>query len=824
MKAAPTGAGAEIDGDLLNTTILPDDCPPTNQKVLIDTARGYLARGLVPIRLGPRSKVPLGKHDDNTVTADNAGALIDRGGLNLGLRLGAEGGGLVDFDLDWPEARRVGAKVLFALPRFGRAGAPGSHHVFLCPGFAKTVKFDIPELKGVDGLPDEHATCVLEVRGKGHTMAPPSVHPEGEAVVWERDSALPDLSAADALKRAGLIAFLSVVARFYPAQGGRDDFCLALSGALLSAKLSVEEADHSVVLVAEIAGDEEATKRGKAGQTAAKIGDGAPVTGIPRVVELLGLPEAVAGRFRRWLGIAEGRADSRPEVVYSENRLPETLDAAEAALLASGVPIYQSAGRLVQPIRLDNSECDEGVNRKAGALLIRELKPHRLRELMIGTANFVKVVTIKEGTETVPTAPPMSFAFSYAAREGFWRLPVLRGVIECPTLRPDGTVLADDGYDPASGLILNAGGATFGSVLESPTRADAVSALGTLKELLEGFPFVDMPSRSVVLSAMLTAVCRKSLRTAPLHGFSAPTMGSGKSLLADVISMIATGRDAPVMTQGATDEEDEKRLLSVLLQGDPVVVIDNVIRPVTGDALCSVLTSETWQGRPLGQTGLVRVPTRTLFIANGNNLQFREDMSTRAILCTIDAGVEKPEARTFDVDLRVEVPRRRGELVAAALTVLRAYVVAGRPGARDLEPFGRFEEWSNLVRGALVWVGEADPCATRAKVAVGDSAREELATLMDAWESVIGFGTVLTAAEIERQADTFQGQSGAEALAVALRGCCPRGVNAKSIGIYLSNKADRIVAGRRIVRRPNEKLASTFWLELVKPDGGSRGS
>jgi hypothetical protein len=92
---------------------------------------------------------------------------------------------------------------------------------------------------------------------------------------------------------------------------------------------------------------------------------------------------------------------------------------------------------------------------------------------------------------------------------------------------------------------------------------------------------------------MLTAVCRKMLRTAPLHGFTAPTMGTGKSLIADVVAMIATGREAPVMSQGSSEEEDEKRLLSVLMQGDPVVVIDNVTRPVTGDALCSILTSET---------------------------------------------------------------------------------------------------------------------------------------------------------------------------------------------------------------------------------------
>lgn len=826
MKEAPTEAGAAVDGDSLNTDNLPDPAAPSELNPLLTAARGYLARELVPIRLGNRSKEPIGKHEANTLTAENAAVLLNFTNYNLGLRLGADGGALVDFDLDRPQARRLADLFLFSLPRFGRATAPGSHYLVRCAEISGTKKFDIPELKGMPGLPEEHATCVLEVRGKGYTMAPPSVHPNGESVEWEanRDRSLPDWTAKQIVDTAGVLAFLSVAARFYPAQGSRDDFCMVLSGALLSAGVSEEQANRFVVRVAEVAGDEEAGKRGKSGETSAKIAEGEPVTGIPRVVEMLGLPHEVAKRFRKWLGIAEGRADERPVVIYSDNRLHDTLDAAEAALLASGVQVYQMGGRLVQPIRLDRDGNDDDVVRKAGALLIRELKPHRLRELMIGAANFVKLVTTKEGTETVPTAPPLIFAHSYAAREGVWRLPDLRGVVECPTLRPDRTVLADEGYDAASGLILNGGGTTFGAVPESPSRADAVAAVGRLKELIENFPFVDMPSRSVALSAMLTAVCRKSLRTAPLHGFSAPTMGSGKSLLADVISMIATGRDAPVMTQGATDEEDEKRLLSVLLQGDPVVVIDNVIRPVTGDALCSVLTSETWQGRPLGQTGLVRVPTRTLFIAIGNNLQFREDMSTRAILCTIDAGVEKPEARTFDVDLRVEVPKRRSDLVAAALTVLRAFVVAGRPGTRDLEPFGRFEEWSNLVRGALVWVGEADPCATRAKVAVGDSAREELATLMDAWEAVIGFGTVLTAAEIERRADPFHGQSGAEALTVALRGCCPRGVNAKSIGILLSNKADRIVAGRRIVRRPNEKLASTFWLEAVKPDGGYRGS
>lgn len=803
MKEAPTEAGAEVDGDSLNTPNLPDPAAPSELNPLLTAARGYLARELVPIRLSPGQKVPPGKHDANTVTADNAAVLLCAVNFNLGLRLGAEGGALVDFDLDWPQARRVAARMLGALPSFGRATARGSHYLFRCPGFAKTVKFDIPELKGVAGLPDEHAVCVLEVRGKGHTMAPPSAHPNGEAVEWERDVGLLEMSAGDALRRAGLIAFLSVVARFYPGKGDRDDFCLPLSGALLAAGLSVEEANQAVVLVAEIAGDEEAAKRGKASQTAAKADAGEPVTGIPRVVEKLGLPPEVAKRFRRWLGIADGRADDRPEVIYDENRMGRVLDEAEAALLASGIPLYQQYGRLVHSIRLDSVQEDEhGVRRRAGALLVREPTSHRLLERMTDAANFVEIKVDKKGEEYKRgIAPPLSFAHHYEGRVGVWRLPVLRGVTETPTLRPDGTVLSADGYDAASGLILDTRGVIFPPVPDEPTHGDAVAAMEVLKGVIEGFPFVDDAARSVALSAILTAVCRRAIRTAPLHGFSAPTMGTGKSLLAEVVSMIVTGRAPSVMNQSSSEEEDKKRLLSVLMQGDPVLVIDNITRPVTGEALCSVLTQETWQERRLGANTNQIVNTNALFIANGNNLEFREDMSTRAILCVMDARMERPETRPFDVDLRVEVPRRQGELVAAALTVLRAFVVAGRPGLDKLETFGRFEEWSDLVRGALVWAGEADPCDTRRLVAVGDSAREELVVLVDAWEAAVGIGKEVTAQNlIDTAGHPMDGAGGDETLRAALEGICPNRLTAKALGTRLRPFLGKVVRGLHIRR------------------------
>ncbi len=798
----------------------------TDRSAVQSAARGYLARGLTPIRLGPRSKVPPGKHDANTITADNAARLLNLGGYNLGLRLGPDHGGLVDFDLDWPEARRLGGLLLDRFARFGREGARGSHYLLRSDGAVASKKYDLPELKGVAGLPDEHAVCVLEVRANGHTMAPPSIHPNGEAVEWERDAALLDDGASGVYRRAGLLAFLSVVARFYPAQGSRDDFCMAFAGALLAAGLPPDEADRCIVAVAEVAGDEEAAKRRKAGQTAGKVDAGEPVTGLPRVVEMLGLPEGVTKRFRDWLGISEGRGDDRVRVVYSGNRLDDTLTAAEDAMLMAGLPVYQQMGRVVRAVRLGRSSDEEGVQRHEGTLVVRAVDPNNLCALLTRVANFVIPSDSGAGQKDKPVAPRVELARAYIGRVhgGDGRLPELSGIVECPTLRPDGTVLVAEGYDRATGLILDTGGAIFDPVPDVPTREDAVAALAKLKWIIKGFPFVEAregrsPSRSVALSGMLTAVCRRSLRTAPMHGFTAPAAGTGKSLLTDAVAMLAMGRAATVMNQsGDSDgEEERKRLMSVLMQGDPVVVIDNVDRPLGGARMCSVMTQETWQDRVLGGNDQGHVSTRTLWLANGNNLEFREDMSRRAILCTMDAGIERPAERRFDVDLKVEVLRRRGELVPAALTVLRAFVVAGRPGLDRLTPFGSFEDWSDLVRGALVWAGEPDPCETLADVAAVDSVREELAALIDEWAAAVDVGRAVTAGELLALASERAAEGpGRDGLMMALEAACPRRVSAKAIGWYLKKVKSRVVGGRRIVALTSGGNSITYRLEEMR--------
>ena len=95
----------------------------------------------------------------------------------------------------------------------------------------------------------------------------------------------------------------------------------------------------------------------------------------------------------------------------------------------------------------------------------------------------------------------------------------------------------------------------------------------------------------------------------------------------------------------------------------------------------------------------------------GNNLILQGDLPRRSVRCEIDAKVERPELRVFPgPNIQTDFRHRRGELVVALLTILRAYQISGE--AIDQAGAGQFQMWSRWVRDALIWLGEADPCDT----------------------------------------------------------------------------------------------------------------
>jgi hypothetical protein len=303
---------------------------------------------------------------------------------------------------------------------------------------------------------------------------------------------------------------------------------------------------------------------------------------------------------------------------------------------------------------------------------------------------------------------------------------------------------------------------------------------------------------------MLTVTVRHALKNAPMHTFTAPVMASGKSLLADVVSLLVTGVPATVMSFTRDADEMRKRVLAVLMQGDLVVNLDNVEEPLASQTLCSVLTQESFTDRILGVSKTGTAPTLCCWLATGNNLVIAGDLTTRVVPCALDPQVERPEEREFNRDLYEWMPAHRPRLIREALTVLRAYVVAGRP-KQAIKNFARFEDWSGLVRSTLVWLDEADPLTGREAIEDGDPIRVKLRALLMAWHATFKSAPATSREAVCRANETERDEEGTE------RPCYPimrealeehfidrkGGFNSNSIGYFLRQHAGRILTGAR---------------------------
>jgi hypothetical protein len=448
-----------------------------------------------------------------------------------------------------------------------------------------------------------------------------------------------------------------------------------------------------------------------------------------------------------------GRQSSTPVIQIEPGQLQVLAANGEDAIIAAGMPIYRRDTVLVRPA-LDEVDAKHG--RKILVARLIELNVHYLRGVLCEAASWEKYNIRKKGW--VRTDPPENVARLILANYGDWRFPAVAGVITTPTLRPDGTILAAEGYDLSTRLYLMAP-LKMPSLPHEPTRDDAIRAVAQLGELLEEFPFEDEASRSVSLSAILSTVARGVFPVVPMHAARSPAPGSGKSYLWDTVGAIAIGQPCPVMAAGPSAEETEKRLGSALMAGQALISIDNVNGQLGGDALCQAIERPVMQVRVLGRSELFRIEARgTTIFATGNNLILTGDVTRRALLCSLDPVLERPELRQFKGNPVAKVFADRAKYVAAALTVVRAYFVAGQPNKAP--HLASFEGWSDTVRSALIWLGCEDPVVTMERARVEDPTLVTLRQMLSAWCDAFGTGrgTARTAADVLKMVEQTNGE------------------------------------------------------------------
>jgi putative DNA primase/helicase len=279
-------------------------------------------------------------------------------------------------------------------------------------------------------------------------------------------------------------------------------------------------------------------------------------------------------------------------------------------------------------------------------------------------------------------------------------LPVLERIVEAPVYGPDGTVETRPGYHPGSRTFYAGNGIELQPVSVDPSNTEVARAVDVIGELLNDFPFTSEADRLIGIAAMLGPFARSLIDgSTPLHLFEAPTPGTGKGLLADVIAIPSTGRRAATITEARNEEEWRKRITAMLRNGRAVTLIDNIQARLESPALSAAITSPMWTDRLLGGNDIVSYPVRTTWIATGNNPALSREIARRTVRCRLDAGVDHPESRTgFLHTLPGWAHERRADIVWASLTLIQNWIAAGRPPWIGT-PLGSLESWCRVMGG-----------------------------------------------------------------------------------------------------------------------------
>jgi putative DNA primase/helicase len=263
-----------------------------------------------------------------------------------------------------------------------------------------------------------------------------------------------------------------------------------------------------------------------------------------------------------------------------------------------------------------------------------------------------------------------------------------------------------------------------------------------------------------------------------------------------------------------------KTITAALREGHSIINLDNIEHPLASPDLAKAITQFEYQDRLLGESQMLRLPTNVLWTATGNNLTFRGDLSSRALLCRIDSGLERPEERTFEIpNLMQFLVKNRKKIVTAGLTILRAYHMAGCPH-QQVSPWGGFEEWSASIREPLVWAGLPDPCKTRETVLADDPEREDSHVVLLSLRGAFGDDEFT----VKQVIDFCQCDAALRVavLAVAARHNARDRVDPWRLGSWCKQWRDCVVDGLRLRRCSKAPSKIARW-QIEAQAGGSGG-
>lgn len=397
----------------------------------------------------------------------------------------------------------------------------------------------------------------------------------------------------------------------------------------------------------------------------------------------------------------------------------------------------------------------------------------------------------------------------------------LKAISFLPLVRPDGSSCLVPGYDVETQVFCHFDADDFADIPDSPTQDELICAARDMLAPWRGYAFASADDRAAMGAAVLTAICRPALDTAPGFFSDAPVQASGKTKLAQALGSFMLGKRAGITSfvSGANSEaETAKEIISLLIAGEGFWLIDNIKATWSSAVIAGLMTSGGFNGRVLGASQWFRGEARLLVCATGNNAALDHDLGRRFVKIRIDAGMEKPQTRVFDFDPVAEAIDRRVSIARGALTLFRGWCAAGKPTPRRVGC--DFAEWDRLVRCCVLWLAEQGFAVEAGIGELGDPARSIIEDAGRDDPETEGLRTLLMGLAEKFETTPFtaknvhllwQAQSGDvfDGLAEITGG--RRDLTPKSIGRVMVNRRDRVCGGLVLRRVGEDRNGSAVW-------------
>ena len=356
------------------------------------------------------------------------------------------------------------------------------------------------------------------------------------------------------------------------------------------------------------------------------------------------------------------------------------------------------------------------LDRASRRVEFRELSGPQFRAALAKRCSFARATEKGIGRRAIPDLD-LSQAVFHGLEPG--DLPEQPEVRRAPTIGRDGRLLDREGWH--GGVYVALGGLTVPPIPDRPTWDDVDAALDLLDgDLLGDFPFFDQrdeagrpdgrASRANALAMLITPYMRDLFTgPTPIFGIKKPQTGAGGTTLAQISALVLDGFETTSLTFTGDDAELQKALVTEARLSGSHILFDNIVG-LESEVLKRALTAARIGGRLLGVNAKAECDNRFVWQFTGIGVDLQSEMGRRTAPINLDAGVRRgggfkgrkgPDGRP--VEFKPWVLESRGRLIAAILTLIRFWVVRGRPlGHRTLDSF---EGWARAVGGVLEAVG-----------------------------------------------------------------------------------------------------------------------